>query len=91
MDGKRLEVMQHLEPAVQELIPEYLKAEEEYWQPSDMLPDVSSEEGFEGVRDLQAAARELPDDVLGRADWRHDHRRSVADLYSHWIGALGRR
>jgi acyl-[acyl-carrier-protein] desaturase len=64
VDARRLEVMEHLEPSVQEVLPEYLKSEEEYWQPSDMLPDLNSEEGFEQVRELQATARALPDDVL---------------------------
>lgn len=64
MNGSRLEVMKHLEPAVQHALPTFLKQEEEYWQPSDFVPNLSTEEGFEQVRDLQAAARELPDDVL---------------------------
>lgn len=87
MDGKRLEIMQSLEPAVQEIIPEYLKAEAEYWQPSDLLPDVNSEDGFERVRELQAAARELPDDVLVVliGDMITEE---ALPTYTHWIGAL---
>ncbi len=87
MNGSRLEVMKHLEPTVQEILPEYLKAEEEYWQPSDLLPDVNSEEGFERVRDLQAASRELPDDVLVVliGDMITEE---ALPTYTHWIGAL---
>ncbi len=64
MNGSRLEVMKHVERSVEIVLPEYQKPEEDYWQPSDLLPDLNSEEGFEQVRDLQVAARELPDDVL---------------------------
>lgn len=87
MNGSRLEVMQHLEQSVQDILPEYLKAEEEYWQPSDLLPDVNSDEGFERVRDLQTAARELPDDVLVVliGDMITEE---ALPTYTHWIGAL---
>lgn len=87
MDGSRLEVMRHLEPSVQEILPEYLKAEEEYWQPSDLLPDVNSEEGFERVRDLQRVARGLPDDVLVVLIGDMITEEALPS-YTHWIGSL---
>ena len=45
-------------------MPVLLRDPEKNWQPSDFLPDLSTEEGFEQVRDLQAEARELPEDAL---------------------------
>ncbi len=87
MNGSRIEVMRHLEQTVQDILPEYLKAEDEYWQPSDLLPDVNSDEGFDRVRELQAAARELPDDVLVVliGDMITEE---ALPTYTHWIGAL---
>lgn len=64
MDHGRLEIMRAVEPFLEEQMPVLLRNPETNWQPSDFLPDLSSEEGFEQVRELQAEARELPEDVL---------------------------
>ena len=64
LNGHRMEVMRHLEGFVQEKIPGLLKTEETYWQPTDFLPELSTEQGFEEVRELQQYARELPYDLL---------------------------
>lgn len=58
----RLEVMQHLEPFIEEQIPKYLKTVEESWQPADLLPDARSEHFFDEVKELRERAMELPYD-----------------------------
>jgi len=60
----RLEVMKHLEGFVVDAMPSLVKEEEEYWQPSDMMPDMTAPESFEQIRDLQEQAKALPDDVM---------------------------
>jgi acyl-[acyl-carrier-protein] desaturase len=58
----RRDVMQHLEPFVQENLSKFLKPIDSNWQPSDFLPD-SREEGFlEKISELQEKAKELPYD-----------------------------
>lgn len=64
MSTSRVEVMQSLEGFIRDAMPSLLKPEDEYWQPMDFSPDLSTDEGFEAIRDLQAEARELPDDVM---------------------------
>jgi acyl-[acyl-carrier-protein] desaturase len=60
----RIEVMRHLEPFVEERLKTLLRPVDDLWQPSDFLPDFSTEEGMDALRDLQAEAERLPDDVL---------------------------
>lgn len=64
MFGKRLEVMKHLHGFVRDALPSLLKTEDTYWQPSDLLPDMAAPDAFDQVRELQAAAKELPDNIL---------------------------
>lgn len=64
MNGNRLEVMKHLEPFVCEVMPSLLMTEDTYWQPSDFLPDMGAPDAFDRLRDLQAGASGLSDDVL---------------------------
>lgn len=64
MTGQRLEVMKYLEGFVEEKMPSLIKAEDDYWQPADMLPKMSDPEAFDEIRELQAKARELPDEVM---------------------------
>jgi acyl-[acyl-carrier-protein] desaturase len=45
-------------------MPILLREPEKSWQASDFLPDLSTEEGFEQVRELQDEARRIPEDVL---------------------------
>ena len=56
--------MRHLEPAVAKAMPELLMTEETYWQPSDLLPQMTTPEGFEQIRDLQEKSQALSDDLL---------------------------
>lgn len=64
MSSNRLEVMRHLQDFVRDALPSLLKTEDTYWQPSDFLPDMSQPDAFDQIRELQQAARELPDDLL---------------------------
>lgn len=64
MLGSRKEVMRALHGFVSEALPRLLKSEDGYWQPTDLLPVMSDPDSFEQIAELQAAARELPDDLL---------------------------
>ncbi len=63
MQPERLRVMADLLPAVEALLPN-LKSVEESWQPSDFLPDFSSEAWHEDLDDLRAEALHLSDEML---------------------------
>jgi acyl-[acyl-carrier-protein] desaturase len=60
------EVLKSIEPAVSEIADQVLRPVEDArnWQPSDLLPDPSTEEGFEAIRELKAQAAELPEELL---------------------------
>nr|WP_321221169.1 acyl-ACP desaturase [uncultured Psychroserpens sp.] len=58
----RLEVMQHLEKDVDQLIDKYLIPIEKIWQPTDFLPDSNSDTFFEDVREIRELSKELPYD-----------------------------
>ena len=64
MRPARLEVMQHVDPFVAEKLPVFLRDPETNWQPSDFTPDLSSEGGFEALRELREEAARLPEDAL---------------------------
>ncbi len=64
MNPHRAEILRALEVQAQDAIPRFLKAEEDYWQPADFLPDLSREDGLEQVRVLQESARDLSDPLL---------------------------
>lgn len=64
MNHGRLEVMRHVEPFLESQISVLLREPEKSWQPSDFMPDLSTDEGFEQVRELQEEAKRLPEDVL---------------------------
>lgn len=64
MHHGRLEVLRHVEPFLEAEMPTLLREPDKSWQPSDMLPDLNSEEGFGQVRQLQEEAKALPEDVL---------------------------
>jgi acyl-[acyl-carrier-protein] desaturase len=55
----RMEVMQHLETHVEEVIEKFLKPIETNWQPADLLPDSREGDFFDKVKELQERAREL--------------------------------
>ena len=58
----RLEVMRHLEKDVDALMDEFLIPIEKIWQPTDFLPDSSSDTFFEEIKEIQELAKELPYD-----------------------------
>jgi acyl-[acyl-carrier-protein] desaturase len=60
----RLEVMQFLEKDMEGIVNEFLKTPEINWQPSDLLPESTSENFSEDIKELQAQCRELPYDYL---------------------------
>lgn len=64
MVPSRLEVMRHVEKFVAEKLPVFLRNPEQNWQPSDYTPDLSTEEGFEALRELREEASRLPEDAL---------------------------
>ena len=64
LPASRLEVMNHLGKEIEPLINEFLKPIDENWQPSDFLPNSSSENFISEVKLLQEACRELPYDYM---------------------------
>ena len=64
MFEKRIEVLKSLEGFVSDHIPELTLKEDEYWQPSDYLPDMSQPDAREQIEQLQEHARDLSDDLM---------------------------
>jgi acyl-[acyl-carrier-protein] desaturase len=64
MDPTRLEVMKSLEGFVNDRIPDLTMGEEEYWQPADLLPDLSRPGAMEQIAELRERAREPSDDLM---------------------------
>ena len=60
----RIEVMNFLGKKIDSIIDEFLKKIDTNWQPSDFLPDSSSENFSAQLKDLQAQCKELPYDYL---------------------------
>jgi acyl-[acyl-carrier-protein] desaturase len=60
----RIEVMQFIGQKMDSFIEEYLKPIETMWQPSDFLPDSSSENFLPDIKLLQESAKELPYDYI---------------------------
>lgn len=60
----RLEVMQFLAQKMDSIVDTYLKKIDENWQPSDLLPDSSSDTFLTDVKELQLECKELPYDYL---------------------------
>ncbi len=60
----RIEVMQTLEKSMGELLGNYLKPINENWQPSDLLPESSSPNFIEEVKEIQELAREMDYDLF---------------------------
>uniref|UniRef100_UPI003D7F5862 acyl-ACP desaturase n=1 Tax=Pedobacter sp. TaxID=1411316 RepID=UPI003D7F5862 len=61
---KRREVMLHVEGYMLEAMHSYLKPIDTNWQPSDFLPDATSETFFQDVRLLQEKAKDLSYDLV---------------------------
>lgn len=56
--------MKHIEGFMLDNMFNYLKPVEDHWQPTDFLPDSSSPEFYNQVKELQASAREIPYDLM---------------------------
>ncbi|MGB5382837.1 MAG: acyl-ACP desaturase [Lutimonas sp.] len=60
----RIEVMQVLEKSMSEFLSKYLKPIEENWQPSDYLPDTTSDHFMEEMREIQGQCKEMSHDLF---------------------------
>ncbi|MEJ7738169.1 MAG: acyl-ACP desaturase [Chitinophagaceae bacterium] len=60
----RGEVLMHLDKDIQNAIPVYLKSIDDIWQPADLLPESSSEQFFEEIKELQERAKGLSYDLM---------------------------
>ncbi len=60
----RIEVMNFLAKKMDVIIEEYLKNIDTNWQPTDFLPDSSSEDFTAQIKELQQQCKELPYDYL---------------------------
>lgn len=60
------EVLKSIEPAVSDIADQVLRPVDDArnWQPTDLVPDPSTEEGFEAIREIKAQAAELPEELL---------------------------
>jgi len=47
MNDSRVEVLQSLDGFVGDAIPQLTMTEDDYWQPSDFLPDLGTPEGLD--------------------------------------------
>ena len=59
-----LEVIQSIEPFVDEHLDSLLKPVEKSWQPTHWLPDLVAEDWREQLGELRARARDLSDEVF---------------------------
>lgn len=60
----RIEVMDFLGQEIDSIVDEFLKKIDENWQPSDFLPDTSSENFTTELKELQNQCSELPYDYM---------------------------
>ncbi|MDB4924884.1 acyl-ACP desaturase [Mucilaginibacter sp.] len=63
-EEKRQEVMAHIEKFMLEKMQEYLKPIDTIWQPSDFLPDSTSNTFFSEIKDMQETAKGLSYDLM---------------------------
>ena len=61
---KRREVMVHIEKYMLEMMDTYLKPIDTNWQPSDFLPDSTSENFYQEVRILRENAKDISYDLM---------------------------
>lgn len=58
----RLEVMQFLEKDVEKYVDDFLIPVEKIWQPTDFLPDSTTEDFYDKIREMREIAQDLPYD-----------------------------
>ncbi|WP_256007615.1 MULTISPECIES: acyl-ACP desaturase [Pedobacter] len=61
---QRREVMMHIEPYMLDMMGTYLKPIDTNWQPSDFLPDSTSETFYQDIRALREKAKDLSYDLV---------------------------
>lgn len=61
-ENVRLEVMQFIDRDVDEYVDKFLISPENIWQPTDFLPDSSTENFYEEIRELRELSKDLPYD-----------------------------
>jgi acyl-[acyl-carrier-protein] desaturase len=64
LPNTRLEVMKFLGLKIDELLKDYLKPIDKNWQPSDLLPDSTSDNFYEEIKIVKESCRELPYDYM---------------------------
>ncbi len=64
LSAHRKEVMSFVGQRIDEILEEYLRPVEDYWQPSDFLPDARKEDFVKEIKLLQESCRELPYDYI---------------------------
>lgn len=62
--GSRKEVLLHVEKYMLEMMPTYLKPIDTNWQPSDFLPDSTSESFYQDIKLLRENAKDLSYDLV---------------------------
>ena len=62
--GSRKEVLLHVEKYMLQMMPTYLKPIDTNWQPSDFLPDSTSESFYQDVKVLRENAKDLSYDLV---------------------------
>ncbi|SFG72946.1 acyl-ACP desaturase [Pedobacter insulae] len=62
--GSRKEVLLHVEKYMLEMMPTYLKPIDTNWQPSDFLPDSTSESFYQDIKALKENAKDLSYDLV---------------------------
>ena len=61
---KRIEVMRFLAQSMDTIVAEYLKNIDTNWQPGDLLPESTSENFEQEIKELRLQSKELPYDYL---------------------------
>ncbi|KAB1226192.1 Acyl-[acyl-carrier-protein] desaturase, chloroplastic [Morella rubra] len=64
MPPEKVEIFKSMEDWAQNNLVTYLKPVEKSWQPQDFLPDPTSDDFFEQVKELRLRSKELPDDYF---------------------------
>ncbi len=59
LENIRLEVMQTVEKSIDSFVEKYLIPVEDIWQPTDLLPNLQDDDGFEVVHQIREEAKEL--------------------------------
>lgn len=62
--GKNIEVVSGMEAMAAEAVQSFLVEAETAWQPSDFLPDMSSPEALQQIKELRERAAGLPPEVI---------------------------